>query len=140
MSQIYSIDATLKTKYSVENIRALIIHGSKIGFIYSKIDSKIIDPNQYIKLSEDEAVREIFIPDISIIPNTISVQFNDTFFSLHILNNDDKILAMFSSFSYPWHYKENNIETEELDLIRYIQLMLKLIEGYQLINLIVEKR
>jgi hypothetical protein len=133
----YSLHSVVDFNYSAENIKAILCKGQDLGFIYRKIDLDELDPKSRPIISIEEAVIEIMEEKSDVC--AVIAEYKDTFFYLFIHNYFGNIELMFSSFRYPWFWKQDGKDTYDLDLIRYIRLMADLIEDHRIINFIVER-
>jgi hypothetical protein len=137
MSLGYSVTVRISMNYAEQNIYLIMKNGiSKFNFKYYLID--------YIKLNcigrelnLEEAV-EVLIngtPDETL--NCIVAKYQDTHFFLHFINEHYYLTIMFSTFFNPWVRSYDG--GEDVDISRYISLMLDLVEDYKILELKAEK-
>jgi len=141
MSQVYSISAVIDLKFTERNIFAVLLKGITLGLRYYEPNFRTDDPFNLQELSLDQAVvsaSTILANDI----NVLEARLENTFFSMYCIKNAQRIEITFSGFNYfPWmrKFKYDDEYDEDLDIPRYLKLMLDLIEDYKILELHVQK-
>ena len=138
MSLGYSISCTVDLQHTAENIGIVLRNGSKkFLFEYYLIDYKKLDCAG-AKLSVEEAVDALIqgTPDETM--SCIIVKYENTHFFFHTLNNSSFLQIMFSGFFNPSVKIYVYSKSENVDIARYVHLMLGLLEDYEILELKVE--
>ena len=133
----YSVTAHLDLPFSKETVTSILKRAEAIGCYFFLPDWDVMDPKRYKKLTLEQAAETLFYGLSNYNFNIITLQYHTTF--IDVLSNGDanQTSVTFSDFWYPWYViVEGN---EELDMVRYTNLMLELIEGFPLVDLHVEK-
>lgn len=139
MSKIYSINTIIDLEFDVKNIHEFLTRGKNLGFQYHLSNFHINDPIELKAITIDETCTLLMQQTKNLI-TSIQVNSEDTFFTLYIQSNYQGTEVSFSGFHYyPWIRKFDHRDTEDIDIFRYLQLLLKLIEPYRIISLNVEK-
>ncbi len=142
MSRVYSLEAIINMDYSSSNIEKLLQKGyDSLHFQYFKPNFSVFDISEHDIISTKAAVNIIlngaFIDDDLV--NFLVVKIDDIYFNLHIIREGGDISSIsFGALGDP-HLKifENGIV--DLDVTRYIKIMLDFTENYRILNLLVEK-
>ena len=127
MNLEYAIVAIVGISYNQDSILNVLERGSKIGFSYyftnlEELDSMLLKP-AHIQ-SALVAIMEGFPEDVM---NVITARYEDTFVNLYFIAGNNLTIMLYD-FEYPWIKMNDGHELDEVDLIRYVKLMLELIE------------
>lgn len=138
MSQRYFFDCIIDRDFEKSSISEILIKGLELGFTYLKPNFDV-DLSQILEINEAiDIIYEGTIVDNDLV-NFLIVKCNDTYFYLHIKNNKPEIEISFSFLLLPWQriFEQHNIE--DVDVNRYILLLLNLAEKYRIFSLIAKK-
>ena len=134
----YSITAKLDAYYDSNNIEFILNKGITIGLRYSEFILGKIDYSSAPYLSLNKALEAVIqgISDSSL--HCLVVKFQETFATLHFVNDGKYLLIMFSGMSFLWSKKYSNGK-EDIDIARYTRLLLDLVDDFKILELHVEK-
>jgi hypothetical protein len=140
MSRVYSIVTVIDLEFNKDNIKKILLKGERLGFKYYESNFNLINqPEKLKKFSVDQA-NEYVSTIIKDDPNGLEVQIENMFFSFFFYKKFDEIKLHFFGFDYlPWMktFKPNG--EEDIDINKYLKLMLDLVEEYRLLELKIEK-
>lgn len=132
MSREYRISVEIDAKFTQDNIGKILSRGSCIGFVYYKFLTYSGEP-----LNLQQATLFSYKGDQDYEVRSITINFKDTYADLTFSSNEN-ILITVSGLSDLWSkdFKEN--ETD-IDVARYIKILLDLIYDFRIISMVVEK-
>ena len=139
MSLGYSIDAIIELKYTENNIKKILESAKKIGFkLITPLEG---DPEKGLELDLEAALKVILNKTNAKELSIITLKVGDSFFDLHFMDRIN-INLMFYNFKYPFYrtYKVDFGElSEDLDVHKYVRIMLDLVADYKILKLQVDK-
>lgn len=136
MSLGYSVVAKLNANYQESHIRDILRRGAELGIGYHDFSLGLMSYSSP-ELEINEATRLVLkgAPD-DLHCLTISVQ--ETYATLHFLNDEGYLLIMFSGLSHLWSKKYFDGD-EGIDIARYVKTLLDLVDNFRVLELRVEK-
>ena len=139
MSLGYLITTQLDIIYNKENIQKTIEVGTKnLYFKYYQIDYSSMNCTGKL-LSINETVNYIYLSKFDPTMNIVLVEVEKSYFFLSFSQDYVHLTISFFNFFLPWSKKFIDDDTPDIDIARYIKLMLDLTSQYKILNLKVEK-
>lgn len=135
MALEYFLDACIDTYLNRESIEYILKKGAHLGMKYYAVNQGY-DAFKRYNLDINEIVSKEFSHELE--NKLIPVQFKDTFFIMHFINDIIATRIIFTSLSPNWS-KTFPDGTNDLDMARYIRLMLDLINDYKIRSFVAEK-
>lgn len=134
MSVEYGISAILEAVYNKENIEGVLKNGLNMGVCYYEED---LDT----PISIDKIITKIIFANPNNEFHCVDIQYKDAYVDLCFFNKEGELSVMLSGLSSSWSRKYSKCyrKCEDVDIDRYMQLFFKLIDGFKLQELRVEK-
>jgi len=132
MSLDYSIAIGLNAKFSKENIKLILDRGNSLGFNYHKYiwgEINIDSPS----LNQNDAISAIYQSAEEIHMHVITITYKDTYFDLHFISLDNDLRMMLPWLNPLWSKIYANGQ-EDIDVDRYIKLLLDIVYDYQIVD------
>ncbi len=144
MSRLYSITAVINLKFNEKKLLEVLTKSKELGWKIYKPNWEINDPFKLEELDLKAALLRILEKPKNDI-NGLELRVEDMFFAVYFQRNHLEIGLTFCGFNYfPWmrKFKYDDYDDEydeDIDIARYLRLMLDLIEDYKILELRVEK-
>lgn len=139
MNKWYKIHSHVGVSWPHEAVEEIIKKAEKIGCSFYFTDFNETDPLKYRKLSSYEAEAALLFAFRGVDPKIITLKYEDTFIDMALQEYYLGTCITFLNFRYPWYAVINDVQTTELDMVRYTGLMLDIIEGFPFIDLHLEE-
>lgn len=133
MSLYYSCKVNLKTHYNQETLLKLLERGKRLGFIYFNLQSYSGDLDISTDMSAKEALNYLISgeatrkDDINF-PKNLTIQYDDTIFTLKFYGSDYSVSLNFFVLENPW--KKICDSDEYIDFGRYVKLWINMCDDF----------
>ena len=119
--------------FSPTIIKLIIQQGRTLGFNYHTYILGEININSR-SLDDQEALDAIMLGYDDCQMYCITAALEDTFFNLHFINENGRLLIMFHGFSIIWSKKYFGA-IEDIDIQRYAHVMLELVNNFKILTM-----
>ena len=133
MSTYYSCNIYLRASYSNDSLLTIFRKGKKLGLIYFNLQDYSGDLDPSTNMSAEEALNHIVTgrtikKDAVNFPKGLTLQYDDTIFTLNFYNDGHNIILYFFVLQNPWEKQCGSYAYT--DFGRYIKLWIDMCEDF----------